>query len=165
MKPILSFLLVLVLTGASCSAKTADNATSSYDSLVNAYIAIKDALAADNSTLAAAEAANFEKLASSAVLTGKAKTAFDKEQKKLLARAHAIRSSKDIETMREEFRGLSDAMIRILQAAPLSSRTVYVQYCPMKKASWLSFESAIRNPYYGNQMLRCGSVQQTIRSL
>ena len=44
---------------------------------------------------------------------------------------------------------------------------VYYQRCPMfnngKGANWLSKESAIKNPYYGNKMLTCGSVTETIK--
>jgi len=32
----------------------------------------------------------------------------------------------------------------------------------MKKAVWLSNEKAIKNPYYGSQMLTCGKVVETI---
>ena len=44
---------------------------------------------------------------------------------------------------------------------------VYYQHCPMynngKGANWLSKESAIKNPYYGSQMLTCGSTVETIK--
>ncbi|RYF87461.1 MAG: DUF3347 domain-containing protein, partial [Chitinophagaceae bacterium] len=43
----------------------------------------------------------------------------------------------------------------------LSSQPIYLQYCPMKKASWLSSEKQIRNPYYGSSMLTCGEVTET----
>ena len=39
---------------------------------------------------------------------------------------------------------------------------VYLEYCPMAKASWLSSEKEISNPYLGNKMLKCGSVKETI---
>ncbi|RYF85874.1 MAG: DUF3347 domain-containing protein, partial [Chitinophagaceae bacterium] len=44
----------------------------------------------------------------------------------------------------------------------LSDKPVYVQYCPMKKATWLSSEKQIRNPYYGSSMLTCGEVTETL---
>jgi membrane fusion protein, copper/silver efflux system len=31
-----------------------------------------------------------------------------------------------------------------------------------KGADWLSLEKEIRNPYYGDAMLSCGSVERTI---
>jgi hypothetical protein len=43
----------------------------------------------------------------------------------------------------------------------------YYQFCPMandgKGANWLSKENAVKNPYYGNQMLTCGKVVETIK--
>jgi hypothetical protein len=32
-----------------------------------------------------------------------------------------------------------------------------------KGADWLSKEKEIKNPYYGSQMLNCGSVEETIK--
>ena len=47
------------------------------------------------------------------------------------------------------------------------AETVYYQHCPMaddgKGANWLSKESAIKNPYYGSQMLSCGKTVETIK--
>jgi Cu(I)/Ag(I) efflux system membrane fusion protein len=43
-----------------------------------------------------------------------------------------------------------------------NSTNYYIQKCPMannnKGAVWLSMEEEIRNPYYGDAMLTCGSV-------
>lgn len=41
------------------------------------------------------------------------------------------------------------------------NHAVYYQYCPMKKAYWLSMEKEIKNPYYGSSMLTCGKVIET----
>ena len=44
---------------------------------------------------------------------------------------------------------------------------VYYQFCPManggKGANWLSKENAVKNPYYGAQMMTCGKVVETIK--
>jgi len=48
----------------------------------------------------------------------------------------------------------------------VKSGEVYKQYCPMafdgKGAFWLSSSEEIRNPYYGDKMLKCGRVEETI---
>jgi len=44
----------------------------------------------------------------------------------------------------------------------LSDAPLYQQYCPMKKSYWLSKDAAIKNPYYGKQMLTCGKVSDTL---
>ena len=45
--------------------------------------------------------------------------------------------------------------------------TIYIQKCPMannnKGAIWLSTDEEIRNPYYGDAMLTCGSVIDTLK--
>jgi hypothetical protein len=45
--------------------------------------------------------------------------------------------------------------------------SVYVAYCPMANnnegANWLSNDKEIKNPYFGDKMLRCGSVMETIQ--
>ena len=44
---------------------------------------------------------------------------------------------------------------------------VYVQFCPMANggegANWVSKEKAVKNPFYGSQMLTCGKVVETIQ--
>lgn len=45
-----------------------------------------------------------------------------------------------------------------------SSQKLYQDHCPMyndgKGAVWISETKDIKNPYYGNQMLNCGSVKK-----
>ena len=47
------------------------------------------------------------------------------------------------------------------------SEPVYYNNCPMfndgKGANWLSKESAVKNPYYGSQMMTCGKTVETIK--
>jgi hypothetical protein len=64
---------------------------------------------------------------------------------------------------REKFATLSTNMFALAKTMKLSAEPVYQQYCPMKKASWLSNNKAIKNPYYGSAMLTCGSVKETIQ--
>ena len=44
--------------------------------------------------------------------------------------------------------------------------TIYIQHCPMadnnKGADWLSLNKAIKNPYFGDKMLHCGSVIKVV---
>jgi hypothetical protein len=54
-------------------------------------------------------------------------------------------------------------MAAFVKAAKVAGEPVYQQYCPMKNASCLSSSSkAIKNPYFGNAMLTCGKVVETI---
>jgi hypothetical protein len=69
-----------------------------------------------------------------------------------------------IDHQREHFESLSKNMYSLLSGLKLNSTTVYQQYCPMKKAAWLSESEDIRNPYYGDDMLDCGKVTATIKA-
>ncbi|MFT6782718.1 MAG: Cu(I)/Ag(I) efflux system membrane fusion protein, partial [Saprospiraceae bacterium] len=64
---------------------------------------------------------------------------------------------------RNQFDFLSQAMINSVKAFGTDEKTYYVQYCPMAKdnqgADWISTEKLIRNPYFGDKMMKCGSVK------
>jgi hypothetical protein len=126
--------------------------------LLTSYYNLKDALVSSNSTTAAASAEAFVK----------ALNDIDKEIVKeesraaLLNDAGAISQTKDLKVQREKFATLSTNMFTLAKTVKLSTEPVYQQYCPMKKASWLSDNKAIKNPYYGSAMLTCGKVTDTI---
>lgn len=79
--------------------------------------------------------------------------------------ATSIASSKNIKTQRNHFKHLSSHFINAIQLFGINEK-VYVEFCPMadnnKGAYWLSQEEKIRNPYFGDAMLKCGEIKQTI---
>jgi len=126
--------------------------------LLESYYAIKDALIAGNSSSASTGADQFIKV----VNTVDYKIISEGNINALLKDANKIAEGKDIDKQRQVFANFSNNMATIAKAIKLSTEPVYLQYCPMKKASWLSNEAAIKNPYYGKQMLSCGKVTETI---
>ena len=118
----------------------------------NAYIALKDAFVAT-------DAAN----ASEAAGTLAAKAG---ENAELKSAAEAIANTNDIEAQRKDFVTVTDAVAEMLNGS-LASGEVYKQYCPMAfnntGAAWISAEKEIMNPYFGDKMLHCGSVKETIK--
>lgn len=139
---------------------------SSLSTLLPAYLDIKEALINGDAATASAKAGAFATAVNGAnmnALQGKEMDAFMAAQKKLATDAAPIASSKDIQKQREAFATLSADMAALAKVVKLSSEPVYVATCPMKKASWLSSEAAIKNPYYGKQMLTCGKVTETIK--
>ncbi|MDX1604096.1 MAG: DUF3347 domain-containing protein [Salinimicrobium sediminis] len=80
--------------------------------------------------------------------------------------AEKIANSTEINEQRTAFLDLSAGMEEVLSGA-IASGELYKQYCPMafdgKGGSWLSASKEIRNPYYGDKMLKCGSVRDTIK--
>lgn len=76
--------------------------------------------------------------------------------------AENISKTQDVEKQRESFKSLSKNVYEILKVSN-ASETIFYQYCPMQDANWLSKEEAIKNPYYGAQMLSCGKTIETIK--
>lgn len=85
---------------------------------------------------------------------------------KLASLAANITLASNLEGQRSHFAALSNEMIRLVKKAGLQEGAIYVDYCPMalndKGAYWLSGEKGIRNPYFGDQMLTCGEVKETL---
>lgn len=78
-----------------------------------------------------------------------------------------IGASADIETQRVAFSNLSNDLYKAIKAFGLSGETAYYEYCPMafdnKGGYWLAKEDKIRNPYFGDKMLTCGSVEEKLQ--
>lgn len=81
--------------------------------------------------------------------------------------AAKIAQAGSMEDQRKAFTALSNEMITLVKSTGISSGEIYLEYCPMannnKGGYWLSNEKEIRNPYYGDKMLKCGSVKETIQ--
>lgn len=79
-----------------------------------------------------------------------------------------ISETLDIQTQQIFFKTLSDDLITVVSGFKNFKNILYVQHCPMagnnKGAQWLSYENAIKNPYFGGQMLTCGSVIDTLQN-
>lgn len=133
--------------------------------LLPAYLSVKDALVNSDADGAAGKAAAFERALSNVKTDGlnaAEKKSFTVLKNKLAKDAGQIAKSKDLEKQRASFETLSANLFLLAKSVKLSDKPVYKQYCPMKKASWLSTDKAIKNPYYGNKMLECGQIKETI---
>lgn len=84
-----------------------------------------------------------------------------KQKNYLLKSTEKLNKAENIEKQRTAFNDVSTIMWKLVKESDKIDQSVYYQYCPMKKAYWLSFEKDIRNPYYGSSMLTCGKVAET----
>lgn len=140
--------------------------TASVSELLPIYYSIKDALVAGKVDVASTKATEFVKAINGIdrkTLSAADHTVFMSVNEKLAFDAEHISESKDLTHQRDHFKSFSDNFFTLAKAVKLSAQPVYQQYCPMKKASWLSSEAAIKNPYYGSAMLTCGSVKATLK--
>lgn len=154
------FFIAVVLITAFTTTQAQDNANSSrLNEVLRSYYTIKDALVAGNSKAASDGAASFIKslngISFKVISEGNVNT--------LLTDAGTIADAKSIDKQRTAFANFSSNMAAVAKALKLTDQPVYIQYCPMKKASWLSNEQTIKNPYYGSSMLSCGKVTDTIQ--
>ena len=89
-----------------------------------------------------------------------------KIMKNVMTDAKGIATTADVKAQRILFVSLSKKMYDLVKVAKYDS-AVYYQFCPMandgKGAYWLSKENAVKNPYYGTKMLKCGEVVETIK--
>lgn len=161
------FIIISMMITYACNNSTNKQTEKSLDSnatttqspaVLNAYYEIKDALVATNSSLTKEKATHLI-------------SAIKKENKNdaLIVIAESITGSDDIEKQRLEFEKLSEAIYTLAKASDFGNETIYKQYCPMafgnKGAFWLSNKKEIMNPYFGDKMLHCGKVEETIAKL
>jgi phosphoribosylaminoimidazole carboxylase (NCAIR synthetase) len=75
-------------------------------------------------------------------------------------------ASTDIKNQRAIFERISAAMEVEIAKQTITSGTIYKQYCPMafdgKGGYWLSNSKEVRNPYYGDKMLKCGTIDKEL---
>lgn len=134
--------------------------------ILPSYYGIKDALVAGDADAAAAKAGELLKAIEGVDRTkmpAKDHTAFMAIKDKLAFDARHISEKKEIGHQREHFAALSANMMTLARGVRLSEQAIYEDYCPMKKATWLSNDPAIKNPYYGNSMLSCGKIKTTLK--
>ena len=145
-------------------------ASVSTEAIINAYLKIKNALANDNAQDAATAATDFIKAVSntdtskidSKLLTKYLNTTDDaKKQAELIAK-----NVGKMDQQRMYFAVLSKD-IAVLIATFGTNQHLYQDYCPMynegKTGYWISEFKAIRNPYYGSEMLECGGMIKEIK--
>ncbi|GAA4787654.1 DUF3347 domain-containing protein [Olivibacter ginsenosidimutans] len=169
------YLIVMVSIGifGACGSRTGDQHLSASDTtavqaqgiilendtlaaIFAHYIALKDALVASDAKLSG-EAADR--------LSESLKPIHGCENTAVLAQE--IANSTDLTLQRSAFSTISTDLIALFQHAPLHAGEIYVIHCPMYNnkagADWLSTSSAIKNPYFGDEMLTCGTVTQEIK--
>jgi hypothetical protein len=158
-------ILILAVFGLfSFSVKTFSQ--SALSGLLPLYLDLKNALVKDDATDASKKATallNAINNVDTKSLSAKDQDVFSPLKAKLSYDARHISEVNKIDHQREHFASLSLNMYTLAKSVKLSNQPIYEEYCPMKKAYWLSAESEIKNPYFGNQMLTCGNVANTLQ--
>jgi Protein of unknown function (DUF3347) len=78
--------------------------------------------------------------------------------------AARIEGATNIKDQRASLELLSEATFALTKAFGATTQKLFYQHCPMANdnqgAYWLSATKEIRNPYYGQEMLNCGSTEE-----
>ena len=135
----------------------------------DAYLLLKDAFVATDNELAVSTAQQVMEAISKvdmSLLKGDAHLYWMEQLTALQAHSKKITELTEVEEQRKQFDFFSQALIKTIEAFGTIGNTFYVQFCPMalnnQGADWLSSEKEIKNPYFGDKMMRCGVVKTTI---
>ena len=116
--------------------------------VLDPYLKIQAALADDSMDGVTANAGN---LATAATALGAPAVKIDMA-------AVQLASTADLEAARNKFGALSEAIDNYMTGLKLKvPEGLKVAVCPMVQKPWLQAEADIRNPYFGKEMLTCGS--------
>lgn len=159
MKNIKSIFIALLLLVFALNVKAQ---TASVNTVVSAYLDVKNALIAGDGQLTATKAKALLAQITAVQAEPKQQAAWKKYVDKLSFDTRHISEVIKLDHQREHFAVLSSNIYQLVKTLNPNTETLYVQYCPMKKASWLSNKKDIENPYYGKEMLSCGGVKETL---
>lgn len=148
-------------TTKDLAAATQKNGATS--EIIDSYLQIKNALVTDDKD-GAAKGGSMMLMAFSNFDMSQLDEAQHKEYMEILESAkeqakHIVKSP--IDHQREHFETLSIDVTDLISLLG-TDKTLYQDYCPMKKVSWLSETKDIKNPFYGSKMLTCGNIQKQI---
>jgi hypothetical protein len=147
-----------------------EKAAAAIKEIVDHYLHIKNALANDNGMEAASGAKAMEIAISKldkSLLTAEQKTAYDKNEETLKENAMQIAKNADkIKQQRSQFVLLSEGVYGLAKNFG-AGRPLYHDHCPMARdnqgAMWISEIKEVKNPYFGAEMLACGTVEEVIQ--
>lgn len=136
-------------------------------SMVQDYLAVKNALTNSDESAAASASAKIEtaiKGFDKSLLKAEQKKVYDDIEDDLKEHAEHIARNK-IDHQREHFSMMSKDVYDLVKAFG-GGMILYHDHCPMydnnKGAMWLSETKEITNPYFGDKMMTCGVVKEMI---
>lgn len=153
-------------TPVSAPVATSNNAL---QQVFEGYFQLEDALVKSNFNEAKKEVSDLKKSfagISIEVFKGQAHDSWMQQKPKALEALNTMEAAKDLEQIRAAFKPLSERIIALAKSIGQKGQTFYVQHCPMADnnngADWLSQRKEILNPYFGDAMLTCGSITETL---
>ncbi|MFC0344418.1 DUF3347 domain-containing protein [Epilithonimonas hispanica] len=137
--------------------------------IIKDYLALKNALVADNDKTAANAGkqlfTTLKNVDMNAIPANKHKEYMEIAEDAKENAEHIGDNAGKVDHQREHFASLSKDVSDLITLFGTTQK-LYQDFCPMyndgKGAIWISEAKAIKNPYYGSQMLTCGSVKKEL---
>ena len=152
-------------TGNQMHMEFSSEARKQFRGLLETYLKLKDALVASDQK-SAQEYAKKGETQGKAILDLNMDDMGRKHLTKIVEQLQKISNEPNLEQQRKLFIILSENMILVGNQMGSMGEKIYVQHCPMANdnngANWLSLDQEIKNPYYGDAMLTCGSTVHVI---
>lgn len=131
------------------------------------YIKLKDAMVASDGQAAQTAANSMLQMANAmpvATLQGEQKSFAEERVDEAKLSLSRMADTNDLGEQRQHLELLSEATFALTKAFGAADQNLYYQHCPMafndQGAYWLSNNKEIRNPYFGDKMLKCGTNEE-----
>lgn len=149
------------------SQSTTQGSNAAVNEIVSNYLKLKNALTKDDTKEAAntgnAIVATLAKIDSKSLTGEQQKTYIEVADETKENAEHIGSNAGKLDHQREHFALLSKDIEDLIKVFG-SSQKLYQDFCPMyddgKGAIWISEFKEIKNPYFGNKMISCGSVKK-----
>ena len=146
-----------------------ESVTDQVKRILEGYYNLKDAMVTSDSAQVAASAEAFLEIIMAFDTNGLEESVGVRLTSEVDAIRYGVQNvaeASSIEAQREYLPALTENMINLIASYDVTDQPVYKQYCPMafddKGAYWLSKSDSVINPYFGDMMLRCGEVVETL---
>jgi hypothetical protein len=135
------------------------------------YLQVKDHLVAGHADAAKAAAQKVVQAmgqVDAAKLSSEQKAFFDQHAGMVKEHAQAIAATGSTEEQRQQLDMFSTSTYSLVKSFKANGETLYLQHCPMannnKGGYWISQTAEVKNPYFGDKMLKCGETQETLKN-
>lgn len=138
--------------------------------VINAYLEMKDALVNSNASAAdnaAAKMSSMVEAVDGSSLEGEGKEAWEQHASLYKNKLNEMQHVQSLEEKRSYFSHISEIVYCTVKSFDLKEdMELYATYCPMafdgKGAYWIAETDQIRNPYFGEKMMKCGEVKEEL---
>ena len=138
--------------------------------VLNAYLEMKNALVNSNASAAdkaVAKMSSMVEAVDGSSLEGEGKEAWEQHASLYKDKLAEMQHVQGLEEKRSYFSHISEIVYCTVKSFDLKEdMELYATYCPMafdgKGAYWIAETDQIRNPYFGEKMMKCGEVKEEL---